>query len=104
MVDRYTSNDFPSFLQRVTTFVIPVFFPGQKRHFEMGSTLKGKNLLQKEQILFFKSYPKFRREAKMKIAQLLPLREYLCTVIETYPKCSQYNSGDFLFHRVTQYI
>ena len=30
----------------------------------MGSALRGKNLLQKEQILSFKSWPLFRREAK----------------------------------------
>ena len=38
-----------------------------------GSTLEGKNLLLKEQILSFKSLPSFRREAKMNIEELLPL-------------------------------
>ena len=32
--------------------------------FEMGSTLKGKNLLQEEQIISFKSWPVLRCEAK----------------------------------------
>ena len=35
-----------------------------------GSTLKGKNLLQGEQILFFKSRPILRMEAKMKMTRV----------------------------------
>ena len=42
--------------------------------FQNGSTLKGKNLLLEEQILFYKSIPIWRREAKMKMAELLPLK------------------------------
>ena len=38
--------------------------------FDMGSSLKGKNLLLKEQIPFFKSGPSLKREAKI---ELLPL-------------------------------
>ena len=41
--------------------------------FQMGPTLKGKNLLQREQT-FSEELAPLRREVKMKIAQLLPLR------------------------------
>ena len=51
---------------------LPICFPGQCSPFKIGSTLKGKNLLLKEQILFFKSWPLLRWEAKMKIEELLP--------------------------------
>ena len=44
--------------------------------FEMGSTIKGKNLLLEEQILYFKSRPLLRREAKI---ELLPLQVYSLT-------------------------
>ena len=39
----------------------------------MGSTLKGKNLLQQEQILSVKSCPYEKKETKMKMAVLFPL-------------------------------
>ena len=41
----------------------------------MGSTLKGKNLLLKEQILSFRGGHLLRREVK--IVEVLPLKEYL---------------------------
>ena len=44
--------------------------------FQKGSTPKGKNLLLREQILFFKSRPSLRREANIKIAELLCLKMY----------------------------
>ena len=40
------------------------------------STVKGKNLLQKEQILSFKSRPTLRKEARTNMAELLPLKVY----------------------------
>ena len=39
----------------------------------MGSTLMGKNLLLQEQILFLKSGPPFKTEAKMKIGRIISL-------------------------------
>ena len=44
--------------------------------FKIGSTLTGKNLLIGEQILFFKSWSLMRCEAKMKIKELLPLKDF----------------------------
>ena len=41
------------------------------------STLKGKNLILKEQILPFTSWPLLRREAKTKLTEFLPLKIYL---------------------------
>ena len=48
--------------------------------FEKGSTLEGKNLHLDEQILFFKSRTPFRREAKMKMEELLPLKVFPFTL------------------------
>ena len=42
----------------------------------MGSTLEGKDLLLGEQILPFKSWPQFDREAKMKMAELLVVKVF----------------------------
>ena len=41
---------------------------------QKGSTPKGKNLLLREQILFFKSWTRMRLEAKVKTKELLPLK------------------------------
>ena len=41
-----------------------------------GEALEGKNLLHEEQILSFKSWPLFRREAKTRTIVLLPLIMY----------------------------
>ena len=40
----------------------------------MASTLEEKNLLLKEQILFFKSWPHLEGKAKMKMPELFPLK------------------------------
>ena len=44
-----------------------------------GSTSKRKNLLPEEQILYFDILPPMRREAKMKMAEFLPLKLYPST-------------------------
>ena len=59
---------------------LPVCFPGQCSPFKIGSTLKGKNLLLEEQILFYKSWPLMKWEAKMKIKELLPLKVFPYTL------------------------
>ena len=46
----------------------------------IGSTLKGKNLLLWEQILFFKSWPLMRWEAEKNIKELLLLKVYPFTL------------------------
>ena len=53
----HTSMFFPQFLQMGTTFQISYLLPWQTKLFQKGSTLKGKNLLLKEQIHSFKSWP-----------------------------------------------
>ena len=52
----------------------PVCFAAQHSPSKMGLTLKGKNLLHKEQISSFKSRPPFRREANLKMAEVFPLK------------------------------
>ena len=42
----------------------------------MGLTLTGKNLLQEEQILSLESKPFPKREANMRMTELLPLKVY----------------------------
>ena len=49
---------------------------GQVDLVNKGSTIQGKNLLQKEQILFLKSWPLLRKDAKCKVTDLLPLKAY----------------------------
>ena len=46
----------------------------------MGSTAKEKNLLQNEKTLSFKSWPQLRKEAFIKMAELLPLKVFLFTL------------------------
>ena len=60
--------------QRETTFVNFLFTVWQQSPDTLRSTLKGKNLLHKEQILSLKSCPTFTRDAKMKMAELFPLK------------------------------
>ena len=59
-------------------------FLWRMRLFQRGSTLKGKNLLLGEQILFFNSCPPMRWEAKMKMEELLPLKVYLFTLTNKF--------------------
>ena len=54
-------------------------FPGEQNPSKHGSTLKEKNLLLEEQILFFKSSPLLEREARLKLGELLPLKVFLLT-------------------------
>ena len=58
-----------------------IFFHGQWNPSKIRYAPKGKNLLQQEQILSFKSWPHLRRETNMKMTGLLPLKEYLVTLI-----------------------
>ena len=76
-VYEYISMIFCQFYKGKQLLLLPVCFPEQCRPFKIGSTLKGKNLLLGEQILFFKSWPLMRREAKVKIKEMLPLKVYL---------------------------
>ena len=50
--------------------------PGQQIPSEKGSTLKGKNLLQKEQILSFQRRPLFRKGGKTCLKELPFLQVY----------------------------
>ena len=68
-------NNFHDFL---FASLADIAFPKWK----MGFTLKGKNLLLLEQILSFKSKPLLRREPKLKMTELLPLKVYPCTIIK----------------------
>ena len=54
--------------------------PWREKPFQKGSTLEGKNLLLEEQILSYKSSAPWRREAKVKLAELLPLKMYSFTL------------------------
>ena len=56
--------------------MIPGMFFWATKPYRMGSAPKGKNLLRQEQILFFKSWPPFKKEAKLGPVELLPLKVY----------------------------
>ena len=56
----------------ITSFVLP----WTTKTFQEGSTLKGKNLLLREQILFFKSLPHFGRDARKKTVPCIPKNLY----------------------------
>ena len=47
------------------------------KSFQKGQPPKGKNLLLQEQIISFKELTSPKREAKMKVAELIPLKGYL---------------------------
>ena len=53
---------------------------------KMVSTLKGKNLLQQKQILFFKRSPLMMWKAQLKIKELLPLKVYPFTLNTAGPR------------------
>ena len=55
-VYEYTLMIFYHFYKGKQLLWLPVCFPGQCSPFKIGSTLKGKNLLLEEQILFVKSW------------------------------------------------
>ena len=58
-----------------------VCISGRQSLAKCGSTLKGKNLLLWEQILSYKSWSIHKREANMKIVELLPLKVYSLILI-----------------------
>ena len=67
-----------SFLQRETTPVVPVCFPGHCGPSKVGSTFKRKKLLLEEQIPFFFKKLSFGRIAKGKLNECtLKLSEHL---------------------------
>ena len=69
----YTYMFSQQFLQRETTFIILCCFTGWHSPSNVGSTLKGKNLLLRSK--FIKSGPPVRIKAKfVKMAELLPLK------------------------------
>ena len=70
---------FMLFLQRGTTFVTYCLLSWMTNPSEIWFNLKRKNLLLEEQILSFKSRPQLKREAKMKMTKLLPLKVYRLT-------------------------
>ena len=53
-------------------FLLFCLLLGMKKTSKIGSTLKGKNLLLWEQILFFKSSFPFIRKANLKMAEFFP--------------------------------
>ena len=87
-VNGYFSMFFCHFYKEEQLLLLPVCVIGHCIIFEIGSTLKEKNLLIREPILFFKSYPRTRWEEKMKMKELLPLKVYPFTL--TSVTCPEY--------------
>ena len=71
---RYTSSSYRHFYKGENFCDVLFGFPGQLSPSYIGSTIKGKNLLLREQILSHKSGPLGERETIMKKIDLVRLK------------------------------
>ena len=75
---------------------LPVCLPGGQSLPQMGSTLKGKDLLWWEQIRSFMRWLHYIWEATMKVTELLPLKVYIFTLSHTYIVWFTYSLSNLL--------
>ena len=74
--------------------MISYLLPIARKPFEKGSTFKGKNLLQKGQILFLKGSRLLKSESKIKTEDLLLMKEYPFNLIPASRLERIYNFAD----------